>query len=143
MKHNRKMLLPLPVTNLLIGLIISWVITLLVCTVGATMIATGNMGEENGGYCALLALLLGSFCGALVPKIKSEGKGSLWCIVQGAAYFLSLLLAGTILFDGKLQGIGVTALVSLGGAAVTALLGKRGKKATIPLRRKYKIGHLV
>lgn len=143
MKQKRKKFLPEAVGNMLWGLLISWITTMIICLVGAAMITTGSIGEEHGIYCTLAALMLGSFVGAIPARFKSESRYGIWCLAQGAVFYGSLLLMGTILFDGRVTGAGVTALVTLGASAITALLGRRGKKGLRNVRRRYKIGAIV
>ena len=105
MKHIRKGILPPWAIHLLLGLAVSWAVSLGICMICAGMIAGGNIHPTTEGYCALVALLLGSFAGAWIPRKRNEGKGRIWCLVQGAAYFLSLLLVGTIMFSETISGL--------------------------------------
>lgn len=126
------------IKNMLGGLTIAWLTTMLVCMIGAGLLAAGQLKESNSGYISLLSLLLSTMMGAWIVKKKTETYSWVWCLIYGIAYYMSLLCAGTLLFEGELSGGLVTALIIVGSCAAGALVGNGKKKHSILRRKAYK-----
>ena len=95
------------------------------------------------GYCAWIAILLGSVTAALIGGAGWTEKWWLMCLAAGGAYYLCLLCCTALCFGGQYDGVGVGACMSLGGSGACALLSLTRNGRTT--RRKYgaKIRHFV
>lgn len=123
------------IKNMLAGLTIAWLTAMLMCMIGGGFLAAGQLKESNSGYVSLLSLLLSTMIGAWIVKKKTETYSWVWCLIFGIVYYMSLLCAGTLLFEGELSGGLVTVLITVGSCAAGALVGN-GKKKHSNLRRK-------
>ena len=111
-----------------IGCGISLLLTLLGAGVAAKLIADEILRETAIGYSAMAIILLASACGAAAAVGKVKKRRLQVALLVGAGYFASLLAMTALFFGGQYQGMGVTALLVLGGVAAVALVGSREKK---------------
>ena len=81
-------------------------------------------------------MILSSVIGAMVSSAKAGHHRLLVSFAAGLAYYMILLACNAMLFDGKYQGAGVTALAVLGGSGAAVLFGLRNKNPK-PRNAKY------
>ncbi len=96
--------------------------------IGAALIAAEKMGETAVGWMAMLAVFLGSATTALVLTGRVKEKRFVMCMLGAAAYLVGLFCMSAVMFDGVKGGVGATAVLVLGGALVTFLLGKERQR---------------
>ena len=113
--------------GLVIGSIISVILTLLGAAITANLVLSGKLKTENVGYSAIIILLLASFIGAWICAVMVKRRWLLMCLGAGGIYYLSLLAITALFFGGQYQGLCVTALAVLGGSGAVGLLGIKGK----------------
>ncbi len=114
-----------------IGTGISFLITLAGAAILAAMIEQGTVAQNGIGAGAMVILVVGAALGALVANLLCPGKRLAVCGLTALGYYLSLLAMTALIFGGQYEGMGVTALMILLGAALTllpALMGKGRKK---------------
>lgn len=103
--------------------------TLLSAGILAWLIRDGYLREEAVGYGSMGILLIGSILGAAVGYRKVQRRRMLTCICSGGAYLMMLLAITALFFGGQYTGMGVTALLILGGSATAAFLGmEKGRR---------------
>ena len=122
--------------NMLIDLLISavfgagtaMIISLVICSLGASLIAAERVGENHGAIISVIALIVSSAIGAGVAFGKSGHHRLVSCLTSGAVYYIMLLGCNALLLDGLYQSMGITALAVLGGSGSSSLLGLRNNQ---------------
>ena len=115
----------------------SMVTTLMVTAIGASLIARETLPQEQFGFCAIAALLLGSIFGAVTAVKRIKHRKMLVGVLSGVVYYIMLLGMTVLFFGGRFSGLGVTLLVVLCGSLIGALLSsKEPGKGRIKNRRK-------
>lgn len=113
---------------------VSIALMLLLCTLISSLIINGRMKVESMRYAVMAILMLVSAVGALVAAAKISEKRIIVCILSGASFFAELLCITALFFNGVFEGIGVTAMVILGGSIIAALLPAR-KSRGVKIKR--------
>jgi putative membrane protein (TIGR04086 family) len=121
--------------GLLIGQAIALIVSVLGSIIAANMILTETLEASAIGYCAIVILMLASALCALISAWMIKRRWMIVCLGAGGIYYLLLLATTAMFFGAQYQGMGVTALVVLGGSGAVGLLGlqvgngKRSKRA--------------
>ena len=126
-KQNSNMALDI-LTASVLGAIVAIVITMIICAIGASMIAAERAGEGSVGIISVIALISSSTVGAMVACRKAGHHRLAVCLGAGITYLLILFACTATFFDGKYQAVGTTVLAILGGSGCAALLGLREKQ---------------
>ena len=111
-----------------IGLLVSMVVTLAGAALTAYLIHKESIPEEGMGYGILLTLLLSAAVGAWVAAKRIQRLRMQMCMLSGFCYYLTLLAMTALFFGGQYNGMGITALVVIGGCGTVAILGVGGGK---------------
>ena len=111
-----------------IGLLVSMIITLAGSALTAYLIHGESISEEGMGYGIILTLLLSAILGAWVSAGRIQRLRMQMCMLSGLCYYLTLLAMTALFFGGQYSGMGVTALMVLGGCGTVAILGASGGK---------------
>ena len=123
-------------SGLAAGAIVSMIVTVLICALGAWLIESEIMPQQQIGYCSIAALLLSAILGGMTAAGRVKRKNLMVSLMNGGIYY-GLLVALTILFfDGKFQGMGVTLIVVMIGSLAASLLANRKPKQRKNLQRK-------
>lgn len=122
--------------GLAIGALVSMLATIIVTAVGAHLIMSEVLPQEQIGYCSIAALLCGAILGAVTAAGKVKHRKLLVCLLSGLVYYCVLLAVTALFFGGQYQGMGVTFVTVCLGCAAAALLTSREKKSKTPQRRK-------
>ncbi len=96
------------------------------------------MAESAIGYGAMGTLALASLCGALTAIWRIKRRYLVMCLCSGLCYFVCLLCCTALFFGGQYAGMGVTALVVLGGSLCAALSTLRKGTGHKRARVKYR-----
>lgn len=113
--------------GLAIGLVVSW-ITTMVMAIGMTLLIAGErVGETLLAPAAVVTVLLATFAGAWTAAKKAVVRRLIVCLASGAIYFLSLLCCNALFLDGTYQGIVPALLTVLGASLIAGLLGLHQK----------------
>ena len=123
--------------GLAVGTLVSLLITLFGAAVIANLVLSEKMVSQGIGYGAVLVLLLASATGAWIAAAMVKHLWLVVCMGAGGSYYLMLLAITALFFGGQYQGMGVTALLVLGGCSAIALLGLRGERSGVKKARKY------
>lgn len=126
------------VVGLAVGCALSIGMTLLGAALMANLVLSEKMATEAIGYGAVVVLLLASAAGAWISATMVKRRRMVVCLGVGGSYYLSLLAITALFFGGQYQGMGVTALLVLGGCGAVALLGIRGEKNSGKKVKKYR-----
>lgn len=111
--------------GLAIGALVSLAVTVLVSAVGAHMIASEIISQEQIGYCSIAAILTSTIAGGMTASSKIKTRRLMTCALSGLCYF-GVLLSGTALFfGGQYRGVGVTLVIVMIGSLIAALLENR------------------
>lgn len=111
--------------GLLVGQAIAMIVSVLGSIIAANMILTETLEAGAIGYCAIVILMLASASCALISAWMIKHRWMIVCLGAGGIYYLLLLATTAMFFGGQYQGMGVTALVVLGGSGAVGLLGLR------------------
>ena len=71
----------------------------------------------------MVILVLSALCGALMARSKIKRLRLQVCLISGGIYYLMLLGMTMLLFGGRFQGMGVTALMVACGSILAILVG--------------------
>ncbi len=123
--------------HIAMGLVLSLGLTAAVCCLSAYLVSSGKMSESAIGYGAAAALLISSAGGAMLSAAKIGQHRMPVCLISGAVYFLSLLCCTALFFEGRFEGVGISALLILGGSGAAGLVGLRQKRSRRPKLKKY------
>ena len=123
-----------------IGTAVALGITILGSIITAMLVNNQTIGEESIGYCAMGISLLSSGVGAYTAQAAVKRQRLIMCAAAAGCYYISLLGMTALFFGGQYQGMGVTALVILCGAALVVLLGAKGGGAHNKKLKKYRYG---
>lgn len=127
--------------GLAIGALTSLGITLAAAIITAKIVDTGAAKEGNIGYFAMGILLISSYLGSIAAAMSIKHQKLMVCGISGGIYYGMLLGMTALFFGGQYQGMGVTALLVLCGAAIAALTvtGQgRGTKGTKHRKRVHR-----
>ena len=107
----------------------SLVIAIILTAVAANLVKMEAVTEGAIDGLTAGVLLVSSVGGALISAGLCGHHRLQTCLAAGGIYFVLLLACTVMLFGGAYRGVGVTALLILGGSGGAALLGlKEGKK---------------
>lgn len=93
--------------------------------------------EGSIGYAVMVLLLLAAAAGGIVANGKIKRRKLLVSGLSAAIYYGELLAITALFFGGQYQGMGVTALMVLAGAALPLLLARQGRGEG--KRKRYKL----
>lgn len=125
--------------GLALGALISIAITILVTAMGAHMIASEIMPQEQIGYCSIAAILLSTVSGGMIATGRIKRRRLMVCMLSGLCYFCILLSMTALFFGGQYDGIGVTLLIIILGSLVSALITNRQRRNSNHRQRKKTI----
>lgn len=121
-----------------IGLGVSMALTLVGAAVTANLAMSETISENTIGYSAMIILLLSAAAGSWVAAMMAKRRWMPVCIGAGGMYYLTLLAINSMFFGGQYSGIGVTALVILGGCGAIGLLGLRRRAGNKGRKRRFR-----
>ena len=124
--------------GLAIGCLVSILISVLGAAITANLVLCEKMQTEGIGYAAVIILLMASACGAWLAAALVMRRRLLVCLGVGGSYYAALLAITALFFGGQYQGMGVTALVVLGGCGAVGLFGLAPKKKTRNRRKNFR-----
>lgn len=126
--------------GLAIGAVISMLVTVLISAIGAHLIISEMLPQEQIGYCSITALLAGAILGAMTAAGKVKHRKLVVCLLSGLVYFCILLATTALFFGGQYQGMGVTFITIGLGSVAAALITNRDSKSK-PIQRRRKKQH--
>ena len=105
------------------GAMVNLGLTLIGSGLVAYLVDRGTMPVGAIGYGAMVILVLSALCGALMAHSKIKRLRLQVCLISGGIYYLMLLGMTMLLFGGRFQGMGVTALMVACGSILAILVG--------------------
>ena len=124
-------------SGLIIGALVSTVITVLVAAIGAHLVMSQFIDQDQIGYCSIAALILGTILGAITACKRIKHRKLMVCALSGLAYYLLLLMTTALFYGGQYEGMGVTLLtVMLSTLAAALIVNREGKQKTFVKSRK-------
>lgn len=125
-----------------LGLAAGCAIALMITLSGAALTAKLALSEkiqtESIGYAAVVILLTASIVGAWISSALVKRRRLIVSLGAGGSYYLSLLAITALFFGGQYQGMGVTALVVLGGCGCVGLMGIKGENRVSKNGKKHR-----
>lgn len=122
--------------GLAIGAAVSMAVTVAVSFIGAQLVINEVIPQEQIGFCALAALMLGAMLGAITSDRKIKSRRLLTCAISGAVYCAVLLGITALFFGARFDGVGATVLTVMLGCTAAALLPSGAGKNRKCRRRK-------
>lgn len=122
--------------GLVMGWMVSMVITIVACGVITWLILSGKAGWKVMGYGAIAILFAASYVGAAVSCRMIMHRKLLVCILSGVIFLFSLTTITALLFGGQLDSIWITALLTAGGTTMAVLVHCAEKKGSVRRSRK-------
>lgn len=122
--------------GLTLGAAVSLALTMIVSAIIAMLAEKEIIPESSIGYGVIVLLLTASAAGAFTANGKIRRRKLLVSLLSGVIYYAILLGITALFFGGQFQGMGVTALLVLAGAALPILLNQQGRGAVKHKRRK-------
>lgn len=132
-KRNTASSLPVGVA---IGLLANLLITLVGAAFTAYLVDKQIIPQSAIGYGCVITLLLSACLGALVSVKRVKRLRMQVCLISGACYYIMLLGINALFFGGQYEGMGITALVVLGGCLAVAITGMSGGKSRKSILKK-------
>ena len=123
-------------SGLAAGAAVSMAVTAAICGLGAWLIASEIMPQQQIGYCSLAALLLSAALGAMTAMHRVKRKRLMVGLMSGGIYYAILIAITILFFDGSFQGMGVTLTVILVGSLLAILVNNRRQNAGSGHRRR-------
>lgn len=127
-------------TGIGIGVALSLLVTVLGCAALAGLIGSERLPESALGYGAMVILVLSAVTGSAAAVMLIKHRRLMVCMVLGICYFGILLLINGLMFGGAVSGVGVTALLILGGCGAVALIGSKPEGKGSRRTRKIRTG---
>lgn len=121
-----------------LGLLASFVITLLGAVGITQLVVTEEMEENSMGYGIMGVLLLASILGSWLAANRTKRMRLQVCLLAGAGYFLGLLAITALFFGGQYQGIGAAGITILLGSSLMAFFPGFGKRKIKVKNRAYR-----
>ena len=115
-------------SGLIIGALVSTVITVLVAAIGAHLVMSQYIDQDQIGYCSIAALILGTILGAITACKRIKHRKLMVCALSGLAYYLLLLMTTALFYGGQYEGMGVTLLIVMLSTLAAALIANREEK---------------
>ena len=134
-RSKSKMNIQIPAS--LLGLLVSWAITVLMLCVGAIFITNEYIEINLADVLSVIIVFLSSLIGCLSAKISDKSNALMNIILISVSYIMSLIITGMLFFDGIIGRVFVEILAVFSGALIVLLFGNKDKKAaSIKKRRK-------
>ena len=124
--------------GLAIGVLISLIITLAGTALASYLLVKEKIGEGTIGFAAILILSIAAIIGALCAVSVVKRLRLQVCLMTGAGYYLSLLALTALFFGGRYQGMGISALIVLGGCALVAFIPTKSGQFFKKKKRAYR-----
>ena len=115
--------------GLLLGLTVGMGLTFVLSAVLTWLTLDGKINPNSTGYYSMGLIVLSSMIGALLSAIRIQRRWMLVCLVNGAVYFVLLLLITAVFFGGRYQGIGVSAILVCIGVLCSGIIGLLKKRS--------------
>lgn len=110
------------------GCAVSLGITMLAAALLAKLVDAEKLPWENVGYGIVVLLVMASFLGSITAYGRIRRQRLMICLISGMIYFGILLSLTALFFGGQYEGVGVTAVLVMGGSGAAGLLGLREGK---------------
>lgn len=121
-----------------LGVLISFIITLIGAAIITQLITMEKMNETSVGYAIIAVLLISAMIGAWMAANQTKRLRLQVCLMEGAGYFLSLIAATALFFGGQYQGMGATGITILLGCTIMAIFPSIGQKKWRAKNRAYR-----
>ena len=125
--------------GLLYGLGVSLGLSLLLALVSAKMVDMRWIGERDIGYCAMVILMVSSFCGTRMAQFCVKRQLLLVGSLSGCLYFVALLGITLLFFGGQFEAVGVTFILILCGMGLTMVTGSRKNRVGKHKKKLHKL----
>lgn len=117
--------------SLAVGCVLAWLMTIVIAAIVAFLVAGERVSEDFANPAAVIVLLASSFACAMIAGEMMGQKRMIVCVISGGIYYLSLICANMLFFDGSFRGLLGAALTVMGSCVIAGLLQTRQKKQRI------------
>ncbi len=114
--------------GIMIGLMISWLISILGAAVGAFLLHSQTLPETAIGYCSLITLVLAAALGSWVAVKKIQRLRFQMSLLTGVCYYISLLSITGLLFGGQYGEAGMSAIAVAVGSGLAVITDVKALK---------------
>lgn len=135
MKRNQMKATSAPIT-VGVGVLLSFVITVLAAILIAMMIIGERMDQNQIHLGSAATLLLASFVGTFYVVITMGEKRLLFSAVSGGVYFLLLLLVTLLCFEGVYANVWQALIMVIGGSISAGIIKMNSKKTSYRIWKK-------
>ena len=125
-----------PAIAVVIGLTVSFILSLLLSAVAAWAVSDGKLQENAIGAAVWPIQFIATAIGCLIATLLMGSMPAIISAVCGGAYLLLLIAINILFFDGSMGGIGSGVLSVLCGTLVPIILQLLGKKGRRPIKRR-------
>lgn len=122
--------------GLAVGAVISILATVFVSAIGAHLVSSEMLPQEQIGYCSIAALMTATILGAVAASGKVKRRKPVVCMLSGLTYYGILLAITALFFGGQYEGMGVTLIIVFLGSGAAALITSKEKKGKASYKRK-------
>ena len=119
------------IISLGMGLVCTGLITLVGGILATILIYTECLTETKMGLAAVITVCMAALGGAIVTAKKVGERRMIFCLANGALYFLLLISVNWLCYDGAFRGVLGSALTIIGCSVVASMLATRQKRQKI------------
>ena len=110
------------------GVLSAMIITICGSALAAKLLENQWLHYDKTGYSAMAVLFLSAWIGTIVSYSRIRQNRIIVCMLFASGYFGLLLGITLMFFEGRLSGVGETAILILGGSFLTVFLKTRTAK---------------
>ena len=122
----------------LVGISVSWAITIILLCIGAIFIINEYIDTGVSGLVATLIVFLSVAIACYITKMADQNNSITNVFIVCGSYILSLVICGLLFFDGIKGNLIFGVLSAALGALLAIFVGNKGKRTT--KRRKRRVG---
>lgn len=127
MKTSKKRTRPI-ITNLLWGLLIGIIISIVFSGIVGLFVLNDGVAEENTKYFAMVIQFIAAFVGSVFVGKRVGQKYAIVCGCSAAIYCLVLVASTIMFFDGAFQSVGMGVGMCAAGYVVACAMCMMNKR---------------
>lgn len=121
-----------------IGVIVSFLLTILLSAVSAFMISNAYIQEDAMATINIFIKVVSSFAGCIVAMFLGGQMPAIVSAITCAVYFVILICSNILFMNGEISRVGEGIICILCGGLLAVLLKLMGKKQKIAPKRRYR-----
>lgn len=120
----------------LVGVTVSWAITIILLCIGSIFIKNEYMEIDASGLIATLIMFLSVAIACYITKKADQSNSLSNVFIVCGSYIMSLVICGLLFFDGLKGNFFIGVLSAALGMLLAIFVGNKGKKATKRKKRR-------